>query len=442
MIKKIKIEIVIFILLLISVLFIKNIDIEIYKFFSQLNYGKDTKYLKSFFVNITELGNSLWYFIILILLFLFSFFAKKINLISVKKYFNLKNFIIFSFIYLFSTGVVTQLIKHIIGRTRPNHINLDELVYFNFFTKDSAFHSFPSGHSSTIIAVTLVLCLILPSLRVFLFISGSIIAVSRVVVGAHYFTDVIAGGFIAIIVYKFIKVFYKNIFPKINLDNFDIKPLTALTKIQIVFIIIAIFITIGSGLDIYLSSIFYYGNNQFLLQSYYTTSIIFRKILLPFLLIYIFILPTMSNTTLVNKFYFNYKFSFKEIVFIWVSGLTTLVLFINVLLKDMWGRARPNDIINFNGSDVFTPWYKFGDSCSSNCSFVSGDASVGFMLIIFYFVMKKNIYCYLAIFSGTSLGFIRMIAGGHFFSDIVFSQLIVTASLSVFFIFYTKFYAK
>ena len=442
MIKKIQLEVIVFILLLISVLFTNNIDVGIYKYFSQLNYGKEANNLKAFFVNITELGDSLWYFLILISIFLTCFLANKIKLISTKKYSYLKNFSIFGFIYLLSTGVVTQLIKHLVGRTRPNHINVDEVVFFNFFTTDSVLHSFPSGHTSTIIAVTFVLCLALPSLKFFLFISGSIIAISRIVVGAHYFTDVIAGALIAIIVYKLIKIFYAAKFPNISFNDFEIQPISTLVKIQIVFIIIAIFITIGSGLDIYLSNFFYYGDNQFMLQSYYITSIIFRKILLPFLLIYIFVLPAISRFALIKKNFFNYVFSLREIVFIWISGLTTIVLFINILLKDKWGRARPNDLINFGGESSFTPWYRFGDSCASNCSFVSGDSSVGFLLIVFYFITKKNIYCYLALFFGTTLGFIRIIAGGHFFSDIVFAQLVTTFSISTFYILYTKAYAK
>jgi lipid A 4'-phosphatase len=95
----------------------------------------------------------------------------------------------------------------------------------------------------------------------------------------------------------------------------------------------------------------------------------------------------------------------------------------------MWGRTRPNDTLEFGGKDVFSPWYKFGDSCTSNCSFVSGDASVGFALIVFYFITKKNIYIYLSILSGLSLGFIRISAGGHFLSDVVFSQIIVTGMI-------------
>ena len=442
MIKKIQIEVIIFILLLISILFTNNIDAWIYKYISQLNFGKNAHYLKSFFVNITELGDSFWYFLILIIVFLIFFLSNKINLISIKNYSYFRNFSIFSLIYLVATGVITQAIKHIIGRTRPNHVNLDELSYFNFLTTDSAFHSFPSGHASTIISITLIMCLLIPSLKFFFFFIGLIIAISRVVVEAHYFTDVIAGILIAFIVYAFLKIFYTNMFPKINFNDFKIKPISTLIKIQVVLILIAIFVTVGSDLDIYISSLFYYGDSQFIIQSYYTTSIIFRKILLPFLLIYIFILPMISRFKLIKKIFFNYQFSLREIIFIWISGLTTLVLFINIIFKDMWGRVRPNDILNFGGENNFTPWYKFGDSCVSNCSFVSGDASVGFMLIVFYFVIKKNIYCYLALLFGTSLGFIRIMAGGHFFSDIIFAQLVVTISISILFIFYSKLYAK
>ena len=119
-----------------------------------------------------------------------------------------------------------------------------------------------------------------------------------------------------------------------------------------------------------------------------------------------------------------------------------MLLIVNVILKNMWGRVRPNDISYFGGTYDFTPWYKISNSCTSNCSFVSGDASVGFIIVIFYFITKKSIYLYLGLFFGIFLGFIRILAGGHFFSDIVFSQIVVTASISMSFILYKKLYDK
>ena len=116
----------------------------------------------------------------------------------------------------------------------------------------------------------------------------------------------------------------------------------------------------------------------------------------------------------------------------------SLVLVVNILLKGMWGRTRPNDILQFGGADFFSPWYKFGETCFSNCSFVSGDSSVGFALIIFYFITKKNIFIYLSILFGILLGFVRVVAGAHFLSDIIFSQIIVTTLMFITFIVYKR----
>ena len=71
-------------------------------------------------------------------------------------------------------GLITQIIKHLIGRPRPNHSQLDGVFEFNFFTTESSFHSIPSGHSSTIIAVALILTLLIPRLRIFFLIIGLI----------------------------------------------------------------------------------------------------------------------------------------------------------------------------------------------------------------------------------------------------------------------------
>ena len=215
-----------------------------------------------------------------------------------------------------------------------------------------------------------------------------------------------------------------------------------ITKVLVVFFILAVFVTVGPEIDVYISSLFYYGDKQFLVQSYYPVSIFFRKILLPALLIYIFILPVVLRFLPLQKIYFDYRFSVSEIIFIWVSGAITMLLIVNVILKNMWGRVRPNDVSYFDGVHDFTPWYKISNTCASNCSFVSGDSSVGFLLIIFYFITKKNTYLYLGLIFGSVLGFIRIIAGGHFFSDIIFSQIVVIITILTSFILYKKLYDK
>ena len=184
-------------------------------------------------------------------------------------------------------------------------------------------------------------------------------------------------------------MYFKKHYPEIIKNELTVERVSELTKINIVFFIIAIFVTVGPSFDIYISSLFYfitsqeratiynleyifydYDNSYFLLQSYYLISIIFRKILLPALVVYIFILPIASMFIPIKKIYFNHRFNYKEIIFVWLSGTLTLGIVVNGFLKGLWGRSRPNDVLNFGGDEIFTPWYIFGDKCLSNCSFV------------------------------------------------------------------------
>jgi lipid A 4'-phosphatase len=50
----------------------------------------------------------------------------------------------------------------------------------------------------------------------------------------------------------------------------------------------------------------------------------------------------------------------------------------NVLLKENWGRPRPNSVQQFAGAAPFQPWWRPGGTCKRNCSFVSGAASQAF----------------------------------------------------------------
>jgi len=102
--------------------------------------------------------------------------------------------------------------------------------------------------------------------------------------------------------------------------------------------------------------------------------------------IYILILPIVGRFFKIDKIFFNYKFSIKEIVLLWISQIISVLIFVNLILKNFWGRARPNDVVELGGKESFSPWFEIRNACETNCSFVSGDASVGFSIIILYLV--------------------------------------------------------
>jgi membrane-associated phospholipid phosphatase len=80
-----------------------------------------------------------------------------------------------------STGVIVWGMKEIIGRKRP----LDEVV---------GNPAFPSGHTAYAFAGATLLGARYPKLRIPLYIGAGLVGVTRIYLGRHYASDVIAGA--------------------------------------------------------------------------------------------------------------------------------------------------------------------------------------------------------------------------------------------------------
>lgn len=87
------------------------------------------------------------------------------------------------------------LLKRVCNRTRPCHIRPH--CWANLLPPDR--FSFPSGHTITAFAVSIPLLVVYPALALPLLFCAFSVAASRVVLGMHFLSDVLAGIFIGTI---------------------------------------------------------------------------------------------------------------------------------------------------------------------------------------------------------------------------------------------------
>jgi undecaprenyl-diphosphatase len=93
-------------------------------------------------------------------------------------------------------SLFVSIVKRIIGRARPNVGGSLDPFLFDPFRWHAAYAGMPSGHATTAFAVLVAFGTLWPRARTVLLIYAVLIAVSRVVVLAHYPSDVLAGAFV------------------------------------------------------------------------------------------------------------------------------------------------------------------------------------------------------------------------------------------------------
>jgi membrane-associated phospholipid phosphatase len=101
----------------------------------------------------------------------------------------------FGFVSIAGSGILTNIIKQLVGRGRPINFELNGAFDFLPFQFNYAQASFPSGHATTMGALAVVIMVIAPRLRYPALALCGLVAASRVFVGSHFPSDV-AGGFL------------------------------------------------------------------------------------------------------------------------------------------------------------------------------------------------------------------------------------------------------
>ena len=98
----------------------------------------------------------------------------------------------------------------------------------------------------------------------------------------------------------------------------------------------------------------------------------------------------------------------------------------NAVFKDHWGRPRPRQVDMFGGSMSFhQPWQP--GPAPRNASFPAGHPTVAFYMSAPYFVLRKKnhpqtlLWLCGGVLYGVIMGMARIIQGGHFVTDVIWS---------------------
>jgi membrane-associated PAP2 superfamily phosphatase len=122
------------------------------------------------------------------------------------------------------------------------------------------------------------------------------------------------------------------------------------------------------------------------------------------------------------------SWSMRRAILLLLAGLFGVGIAVHVVLKDNWGRPRPASVEAFGGPLVYQQALQPSTQCARNCSFVSGHAAAGFVLLTLgVFGSRRTRFRWLAagFAAGLGIGAARVAQGAHFFSDIVFCGLVM-----------------
>jgi lipid A 4'-phosphatase len=97
------------------------------------------------------------------------------------------------------SGLVGDILKPVIGRARPKLLlGPDQIYGFTWFGPQADYWSMPSGHTVTAAALAFALSLLYPRFTAAWIAAALLVGASRVLLDAHYLSDVLIGFYIGI----------------------------------------------------------------------------------------------------------------------------------------------------------------------------------------------------------------------------------------------------
>ena len=148
---------------------------------------------------VTAFGKSTWYFVLFVLAYILFCFVWKNKLWS--------NRFLFLFMSISASGLISILIKWLVGRYRPSMLEKG-FFGFNYFGIGYELTSFPSGHTITAFSLATAISILFPRAGIAAFIIAIFIGMSRIMITSHYLSDVIGGAGIGILCTLAVKYFF------------------------------------------------------------------------------------------------------------------------------------------------------------------------------------------------------------------------------------------
>lgn len=100
-------------------------------------------------------------------------------------------YVFFAVLFAVLTG---EVLKYIIGRSRPFVGGDANAFYYQHFAGNPAFESLPSGHATTAFALAFAVASVWRKATLIMFVFAVLICISRVILLAHHPSDVVAGA--------------------------------------------------------------------------------------------------------------------------------------------------------------------------------------------------------------------------------------------------------
>jgi undecaprenyl-diphosphatase len=104
------------------------------------------------------------------------------------------------FITVAAAGLINDVFKIVFGRARPRFWLAGDDSGVHFFRFGAKFASFPSGHTATSVAAAIAFSVLFPRYRRVFAGLAILIGISRIVIDAHYLSDILGGAAVGVAV--------------------------------------------------------------------------------------------------------------------------------------------------------------------------------------------------------------------------------------------------